>query len=314
MKSEKFQFKIKNFYLLVVALSFALLAFSFYEVKAAQLNLVSPTQEIGIDQQFQVDLILNTEGEEINAVEGKILFPKDLLELKEIRDGNSIINFWIERPSLNSKSYIPYSGIIPGGYIGERGLVFSIIFQSKNEGEGMTEIHDAKTLLNDGKGTPTELSISNFQFLISKLAPTTQFLPIKDTEPPESFKPMISQDPKMFDGKYFLVFATQDKESGIAGYAIHESTRKKEITRINTKEWKEAESPYVLKDQKLRSFIYVKAIDKAGNERIAVVEPNYPIRWYEIWWVCVIIIIGIIIGIVIGYTLWRIKRRKSFSV
>jgi len=303
MQKIKFQFKIKNFYLLVVALSFALLAFSFYEAKAAQLNLVSPTQEIGIDQQFQVDLILNTEGEEINAVEGKILFPKDLFELKEIRDGNSIINFWVERPKTESNNQIIFSGIIPGGYIGEKGLILSAIFQSKNEGESTIEIREAKVLLNDGKGTPAELSISNFQFLISKLAPTTQFLPIKDTEPPESFKPMITQDPKMFDGKYFLVFATQDKGSGIAGYAIHESTRKKEIARIDTKEWKEAESPYVLKDQKLRSYIYVKAIDRAGNERIAVVEPNYPIRWYEIWWVCVII--GIIIAYFIGRKLWK---------
>ena len=127
----------------------------------------------------------------------------------------------------------------------------------------------------------------------------------QDTEPPEEFRPEIGQDPEIFDGKYFLVFVTQDKASGIAGYFVHETTRKKDATLIDTKDWTEAESPYVLKDQKLRSYIYVKAVDKAGNERIAMVEPRYPIRWYEIWWVWVIIII------IVAYIIWRKLKIKN---
>jgi len=273
---------------------------------AAKLYFETNIQEISIGQRFPLDLILNTEDEEINAVEGKIGFPENLLELKEIRDGNSIINFWVEKPRIGSNNQVIFSGITPGGYVGENGLIFSVIFQAKNEGGGVIEISDAKTLLNDGKGTPAQLKISNFQFLISKQisTPQTPILEIKDTEPPEDFKPEIAQNPEMFDGKYFLVFATQDKGSGIDYYALRE-TRRKTIIRETDAKWIVAESPYVLKDQKLRSYIYVKAVDKAGNERIAMVEPRYPIRWYEIWWVWVIIII------IVAYIIWRKLKIKN---
>jgi len=305
-------------------------------VQAAQLNFVSQTQEINVGQQFQVNVILNTEGEQINAVEGKIVFPEDLLDLKEVRDGNSIVNFWIERPKAetrkdtntntkqhesvrvdscgeanNSCGSVYFSGITPGGYNGSQGLVLSIIFLAKKEGSGLIEIQNAKTLLNDGKGTEAKLKIFNFQFSIFKEAAAVQPLApeIRDLEPPENFKPEIASDPTIFDGKYFLVFATQDKSSGIDYYAIHESTRKR--TRIDTKDWTQAESPYLLKDQKLRSWIYVKAVDKAGNERIAVVEPRYPLKWYEKWenWI-IIILLAVLIFYILRKFLWKTYTKQ----
>jgi len=106
----------------------------------------------------------------------------------------------------------------------------------------------------------------------------------------------------MFEGKYFLVFATQDKKSGIAHYEVQENRRQK----IESRKWIETESPYILKDQELRSYIFVKAVDKAGNERIAVVEPRYPIKWYEMYEIWGIIIVMIFIG----YIFWKILKSK----
>jgi len=303
--------------------------------QAAELKLSSPN-ELSVGQQFQVDVILNTEGEQINAIEGKIVFPDELLEVKEIRDGNSIVNFWIERPKAetrkdtntntnlhesvrvdscgetnNSCGFVYFSGIMPGGYNGSQGLILSTIFLAKKEGSGLIEIQKAKTLLNDGKGTEAEVRIKNLEFRISKSSasqiPNSKFQ-IPDTEPPEDFKPEVAQNPEMFEGKYFLVFATQDKGSGIAGYFVHETTRKKDATRIDTKRWVEAESPYVLKDQKLKSFIYVKAVDKAGNERIVIVPPKYPLKWYEkgeIWGI-------IVVAIVIIWLILLIFRKRRY--
>jgi len=66
------------------------------------------------------------------------------------------------------------------------------------------------------------------------------------------------------------------------------------------------ESPYLLKDQKLKSFIYVKAVDKAGNERIATLAPRYPLKWYEKWenWIIIIIVTFIL------YLLWKVIKSK----
>ena len=154
---------------LKTALILAILYFIFFSVPvfAAEISFDAKTREVSVGEQFEASIFLNTEGEYINAVEGKVIFPENLLELKEIRDGNSIVNFWIERPKIKSDNQITFSGIIPGGYIGKKGLIFSAIFQSKNEGKGTIEIREAKTLLNDGKGTQASLSISNLQFLMA---------------------------------------------------------------------------------------------------------------------------------------------------
>lgn len=298
----------------------------FSKVWAAELKLNSQTQEIGINQQFQVDLILDTENESINAVEGKIVFSPELLELKEIRDGNSIINFWVERPlrvvSCSYSCEFVFSGITPGGYLGNQGLIFSAIFQAKKEGKRIIEINDAKVLLNDGKGTAAKLVNKNLEFRIQDLGTGSQIKdvgrPYIDVELPEEFKPEIAQSSDMFEGKWFLVFATQDKGSGIDHYEVYEDLGFKiqDLGKVIKKilypksyiinYWIIAESPYVLKDQKLRSWIYVKALDKAGNERIAVVEPKYPLKWYEqplIW--IIIVIVGIIV-----YLIWRKLKNK----
>ena len=268
-------------------------------VFAAEIFLHSEIKEIGIGEQFEASVFLNTEKEYINAVEGKIIFPTGLLELKEIRDGNSIVNFWIERPDKQHGEII-FSGIIPGGYIGEKGLIFSAIFLSKNQGQGAIEIQEAKALLNDGTGAEANLTISNLQFLVSKSAlPQVPLKEIADTDPPEPFEPIIAQDPSIFVGKYFLVFATQDKGSGISHYEIQEGNRKFVI----------AESPYLLQNQGLDQEIIVKAIDKNNNETIAVLleQPSKP--WYKNYYIFVILIIGAILAFLIWKILWR-KRKQ----
>jgi len=94
-------FKLNN--VLLVVLSFVLVSISVLPANAANLNLISQTNEIGVDSQFQIDLMLDAEGQDINAIEGNITFPKNLLEIKEIYTGNSIINFWIEKPQINAE-------------------------------------------------------------------------------------------------------------------------------------------------------------------------------------------------------------------
>jgi len=260
-------------------------------VFATEIYFDSKIKEIAINQQFQVDIFLNTENEAINAIEGKVVFPEKFLELKEIRDGNSIINFWIERPQAVNGEII-FSGIIPGGYLNKEGLIFSLVFQSIQEGRGQIEIRDIKTLINDGQGTETKTTTSDLQFVISKKAPISPpiVIEIEDTDLPETFEPAVASDPTMFEGKYFLVFATQDKGSGIDHYEVQENRKQK----IEDGNWEVAQSPYVLKDQELKSFAYVKAVDKKGNERIVSLSPRHPLKWYKVWWIWVIIILAII--------------------
>ena len=304
MQKLKSQFKIKNYFLAILAI-FALVPIL---ASAAEIRIDAESQEVKTGERFTANLFLDTE-ESINALEGQIVFPVDLLEPKEIRDGNSIVNFWIERPKIESDK-IRFLGITPGGYLGEKGLIFSVVFQSIQEGSGSIEIQNIKALLNDGKGTEANTTISNLQLVISKQVPASQPAVVEkeDTDIPETFEPIVTSDPAVFDGKYFLVFATQDKGSGIDYYEIKESRQK--FLKI-FKKWVIAESPYLLKDRKLRSYVYIKAVDKAGNERITVVEPRYPMRWYEAWWILGIITLSaIIIGYLFRKMLWTRLHTK----
>ncbi|MEK7086997.1 MAG: cohesin domain-containing protein [Patescibacteria group bacterium] len=164
---KNYNVKLKTgFYLFVVVFSFSILLFNFPTAHGAELFFKPKTQETAVNQQFQVDVFLNTENENINAIEGEIFFPETFLKLKEIRDGNSVINFWIEQPRERQetrdkgKGEIVFSGITPGGYFGGNGLIFSVIFEAQEEGRGFIEFRDVKALLNDGQGTPTEIKIS----------------------------------------------------------------------------------------------------------------------------------------------------------
>lgn len=308
---------VKNI-ILFVAISVSFVAISGLSVMAAKLELISPMSETGVGQQFQVDLTLDTEGADINAVQGKITFPANLLELKEVRDGDSIINFWIQKPSRESESEVSFSGVIPGGFSGvlspyykgeKSGKIFSLIFTGKSAGESLILIKDAKILLNDGLGTEAKTSVQNsFVAIRDYISGDSRIMP-KDTDPPELFTPEIASDPDIFDGKRFLVFSVQDKGSGVDYYAVHETTQRKDAAQIDSGEWTPVESPYLLKDQSLKSYIYIKAVDKAGNARIVYLPPTVP--WYKKWFVD--IIFGVIIIGVIILVRWLLKKLKIKS-
>jgi len=270
-----------------------LFLFSAPLVFAAEIRLDANKTEVNSGEQFEVKFFVNTPEESVNAFEGKVTFSNNLLDLKEIRDGNTIVNFWIEKPKAQDNTIV-FSGVTPGGFNGKNGLIFSAIFEAKKEGVAKFEINDARILRNDGIGSTAVLSAAPFEMVISKGAQIEiPALPkIEDRERPESFVPEIARDESVSIGKWFIVFLTQDKASGIDHYEVKES-RQKILTFFSR--WRGAESPYVLRDQELRSYIFVKAIDKAGNERTAKILPKNPLRWYENYENWIIIILGLVI-------------------
>ena len=288
---------------------FLSIAFLFpYHLFAAEIFYDADTRKVKANTEFEVGVFLNAESENINAIEGILRFPADILESKELNDGNSIVNFWVERPSRRVENEIIFSGITPGGFVGKRGLIFRITFLAKNEGNGKLEMQNIKALLNDGNGTAADISVSPLEIVV-----TSQALSLppkkeeKDSEPSESFVPEIAADSSIFDGKWFLVFATQDKKSGIDRYEIKETRQR--IFDIFAK-WISAESPYALQDQKLRSYIFIKAIDKAGNARIEKILPQNPLGWYENYENWLIITLGLVIAYAIKKFLWRRYLKK----
>lgn len=264
-------------------------------VFAAEIRLDAHKAEINSGEQFLVDIIIHSE-ESLNAVEGRLVFPADQLIVKEIRDGNSVINFWVEKPRLESSGVILFSGITPGGFSGANNSIFSVVFEAKNDGIASIVLDGTKALQNDGLGSQAILSTHDTAVSIKPGSSNVPKETLTDIELPEDFNPTIQSDPNIFGGKYFLVFATQDKISGISNYKVREG------------EWgwfTLAESPYVLKHQSLDRKIFVKAIDKSGNERIAVLNAQHQAPWYRQY-----TIFGIISAVVVfGFFLKKLWSR-----
>lgn len=256
---------------------------------------------------FMVAVKIDTEGDCINAVEVNLAYDKDILQAVDFGRGESILNIWVKSPEISQEQgLVSFSGGIPGGYCGrlpgdpgQSNLLGKLIFQIKKlveDGPLQVKFLDTcQVLLNDGLGTPAKLTIRGATIKITGVRPLEvpkdewQKELAEDTIPPEPFEIEIHRDSLIFDGKYFIVFSTTDKQTGIDFFEIKEGKR----------DWKKAESPYLLADQELKSIIKVKAVDKARNERIAEYLPEIakkPFPWRAILAVAVgLLIIGWIV-------------------
>ncbi len=307
IKNQNLQFKSGNSIFYFLLSTFCVILFSiFYFLLSAPLALAArlyfEPQELTIGTQGEFSVAINIDAvQKVNAFSLAVSIFGPLIPF-DINEANSVINFWVEKPNCDETTrLLTFSGITPGGFQGEKGRLLVIKFKAEKEGTAVLSFDKEKTkvFLHTPDAIEDSLILEKMQLPIVK---GKENLPVQrpDNDPPEEFTPHIAADPTVFESKWFLVFSAQDKGSGIDHYEVCEGKRKCVV----------AESPYLLQNQNLDREIVVKAIDKSGNERIAVVEPKYPIRWYENWRVWGIIILVIIFG----YILWKIKRRKLSSI
>jgi len=215
------------------------------------------------NKDFSVHVLLDTNDQVINAVEATVTIDTRF-DIKEIRDGDSDITFWLTRPSAQENK-VAFSGIVPGGVNKEKTKIVTFVLTAKENGMGNINAQDVRILQNDGQGSLIKVDIIPTQIQISGQSSASDITMI-DTEKPESFVPLIARDQNLFDGKNFLVFSTQDKKSGVKEYQVKEGI---------LGSYTVAQSPYELKHQKLTSFVYVKAIDNKGNERVERIPPQH---------------------------------------
>lgn len=274
---------------------------------ASEIRLDANKVEIKMNEQFIVDVVVYAD-EPVNALEGKIKFSSDILDVTEIRDGNSSINFWIEKPHLASEGEIIFSGITPGGFTGVNNIIFSIVFEAKQNGLASVVVDNIKVLKNDGLGTEEKMTFNNVKIFVNKGDSNVHKEILKDEILPEPFNPIVTKDPSLFEGKYFVAFSTQDKNSGIAYYQIKEY-KWKFLSFLSS--FKVVESPYLLTDQSLKSYIIIRAVDNANNIQVSEIIPTYSLLWYEYFpfWIIIVIILGIVFYLF--FKIWKGKRLEN---
>lgn len=266
---------------------------------AATLYMEPNQVEIKRGDSVLLSVRLDVDEEEcINAIDGVIRYSENI-EPIDVSRGSSILSVWIEDPKIDKVNRtITFAGGIPNGYCGRipgdprlTNNIVDISFMSPGLQIGTTESgnvarisfgDETRILLNDGYGTEAPRLLFGSEFILAREAGpqvNNDWLNIinNDEQAPEDFAITLERTPNAFSNKYFIVFNTTDKQSGIASYEVMEEPLEMRNLfmwgRVDAP-WKSAKSPYVLEDQSLNSTIRVRAIDKAGNEYIAVLVPD----------------------------------------
>lgn len=222
----------------------------------------------------------------VNALEGTLHYPS-YIEVENIYTGGSTILLWITEPEVSATTHsIYFAGLTPGGFRGER-AVFTIIGNFEKANLNTIYFTGVRALSNDGLGTVVPVKL--------KVLPT-EINP--DTAPPEPFKLFLAKSDDLFEGQRFISFATQDKDTGVSKFEVAE----KFFGSPNLDDWEEGESPYLIKDNLMVKKVYVRAEDRAGNERLTSL--TLPFR------IPLMIFLAIIIG-VLCISVLRSSRRSS---
>ncbi|HRY36627.1 MAG TPA: hypothetical protein P5230_01950 [Candidatus Magasanikbacteria bacterium] len=285
----------------IILILFCCLCFA-RPARAAEFFATASNYAPEINDYVQIDIFIDTQGEEINALETAVVFPENLLELADFSYGDSVINYWVEKPhQTDEHNKIFFSGITPGGFNENSAYLISLIFKTKNTGRSEITFSQNKTLKNNGFGTEVESVGKKLTFNIQtglKGEDVENIYKNLDKIPPEDFEIFIYEDNNIVPDKKALIFDATDKGSGISHYEVLEE----KIGRLFGWEfkigrWTPATSPHVLQDQKMRSNIYVKAVDRAGNERIVSLMSVQTPKWYTNlnFWVIIITIIILLI-------------------
>ena len=254
-------------------------------VNAATLY-AQPLSAIGAEDVFVVDVLLDTEGETINTIDGLVKLSSTVpgIEVRDISTAGSVISMWPRSPSLSEKGdTITFTGGVPGGISGKDLQVFKIVISVSKASELQIVSDNIKVYLNDGKGTSVSAKtrFSPINIGVKKAVPVDVWKDAiaNDNISPEPFTIKILQDENLYGGSKFISFSTTDKQSGISHYEVKEGM----MDAVRTGE------TYVLIDQTGKSDIIVTAFDNAGNTRSSAVLPkDGPIDWMSVFFGTVI--------------------------
>lgn len=315
-----------------IAFLFFILPFG---VDAASLYLDPPFAELYRSDAIVTSIRLDVDresGECVNAFDVTVTYDSAITPI-DVSLGRSIVPLWIEYPTINPENQtITMAGGIPNGYcgrvsgdVGLTNILADIIFRLPGTGEitqnpaTITFSENTSAYLNDGQGTPAPLQTFQAEYTLnSEVGDTIQDewsdIIVSDQIGPEPFDITLHEGGPESQGKYYISFNTTDKQSGLSHYEVFEERDFKNnffSFGAATTPWTQVRSPYILKDQSLRSLIRVKAVDKAGNEYVATLLPsNAGFTATEIILITSAGVSIFLLGI-IGWLLWRRRHNRS---
>lgn len=292
--------------------------------RAAIFSVVSEAAEVRTLAPVKVSVLLNTENDAINAVEGVIKFP-ETLDAVLVETGKSLISFWVEEPRLDKAAalgglkQISFSGVMAGGVSVRNGLLFSLYLTPTSAlavGENLlVQLTGVKAVIGDGFGTAASATIKNLSLRAARKPPEAALLVANtafnltafDVLPPDKFTPILGQSATLFDNQWFVAWSARDSGSGIDHYEVQETLSKDSLDTA----WVKAQSPYLLVDQSLQANIFVKAVDKNGNFRVELASKRAKATGSNFGYAAAGIFLIVFFLLIVE--IWRVRRKQRGS-
>ncbi len=152
--------------------------------EAANFSITPSGGTYAVGTTFDVSVIVDTKGQEINAVQVNLAFPADKLQLVSPSTGSSIISIYTTPPKYdNATGRIEIIGGIPNGINVSSGLITKLTFRVKGIGTAALRFNgESQVLLNDGRGTNVLDNTFGASFKL-ELPPQQGPIVISDTHP-----------------------------------------------------------------------------------------------------------------------------------
>ena len=137
---------------------------------AASLRLSPASGTYNVGQTLSVSILVNSNNRAMNAVAGVISFPSNLLEVRSLSKGGTIMSLWVKEPSYsNSNGTVNFEGVVLNpGFTGTAGNVITIVFKVKAPGTAQVGFEGAQVLANDGTGADILSGSESAEFTLTE--------------------------------------------------------------------------------------------------------------------------------------------------
>lgn len=181
-------------FLAVLVLVVGLFAVLTTSAHAATLYLSSNSDTLHIGDTLEVIIKIDSEGAGVNAVQGTLQYPKDILQATKIDKGDSVFDFWLQDPSFsNDAGRVTFAGGSTVGSVGKSLQVLRTTFMVKGGGRAELFFTDSAVTASDGSGTNV---LGTLQRLVVNSVPktgtTAQVVPTLVPAPTQITRPPIT--------------------------------------------------------------------------------------------------------------------------
>ena len=129
------------------------LIFSCNAAQAAMLNLIGDKDAYPINQEFGLDVKIDSEGEGINGAQATVQFDRSILEAVKADKIGSIFDFWLTEPVIsNAEGKISFIAASTTGFTGKSLQVLRVTFRPKGPAKSTLVFSDAAITAADGSG------------------------------------------------------------------------------------------------------------------------------------------------------------------